>query len=144
LTGEPKLERKIGLGGGILLAFNGVLGSAIFALPALLAADYGTFSPWLFPVVAIGSLLIILPFARSASAFDRNGGPALYGAVFGRFAGFQLGWVYYVARAAAFAGNAMSSPPIWRDGGPEPTRAWREPPSSSAFPRSSPSSTSQA
>jgi amino acid transporter len=26
--------------------------------------------------------------------------------VFGRFAGFELGWVYYIARAAAFAANA--------------------------------------
>ena len=27
------------------------------------------------------------------------------GAVFGRLAGFELGWIYYVARATAFAAN---------------------------------------
>lgn len=102
----PVLERRIGLGGAILLSFNGVLGGAIFALPALLAADFGNFSPWLFLLVALVSLLIIIPFATSAAAFPESGGPAAYGAVFGRFAGFELGWIYYIARTAAFAANA--------------------------------------
>ena len=102
----PRLERRIGLGGAILLSFNGVLGGAIFALPATLAADFGSFSPWLFPLVAFASLLIIVPFARSAGAFPQSGGPAAYGAVFGRFVGFELGWIYYIARTAAFAANA--------------------------------------
>ena len=90
----------------MLLSFNGVLGGAIFALPATLAADFGAFSPWLFPLVALASLLIIVPFARSAGAFPQSGGPAAYGAVFGRFVGFELGWIYYVARTTAFAANA--------------------------------------
>ena len=103
---DPVLERRIGLGGSILLSFNGVLGGAIFALPALLAADFGAFSPWLFPLVALVSLVIIIPFAKSAGVFPESGGPAAYGAVFGRFTGFELGWVYYIARTAAFAANA--------------------------------------
>lgn len=102
----PCLKRRIGFGGATLLAFNGVLGGAIFALPGTLAADFGSFSPWLFPLVALGSLLIVIPFTRSAAAFPESGGPAVYGAVFGRFAGFQLGWIYYVARVVAFAANA--------------------------------------
>lgn len=103
---EPRLKRSIGLPGAILLSFNGVLGGAIFALPATLAADFGSFSPWLFPLVALASLLIIVPFARSAGSFPESGGPATYGAVFGRFVGFELGWIYYVARTTAFAANA--------------------------------------
>lgn len=105
---EPslRLERRIGLGGAVLLSFNGVLGAGIFALPALLSADFGTFSPWLFPLVALASLAIVIPFAQSAAAFPESGGPAEYGRVFGRFIGFELGWVYYLARAAAFAANA--------------------------------------
>ncbi len=103
---EARLERKIGLGGAILLSFNGAVGAGIFALPAVLAADFGSFAPWLFPSVAILSLLIILPFARSAAAFPQSGGPATYGRVFGRAAGFELGWIYYLARVAAFAANA--------------------------------------
>ncbi|WP_310468936.1 APC family permease [Sphingomonas sp.] len=102
----PRLERRIGLGGSTLLAFNGVLGGSIFALPATLAADFGSFSPWLFPLVALGAMLIVIPFTRSAAAFTESGGPAVYGAVFGRFIGFELGWIYYVARVVAFAANA--------------------------------------
>jgi amino acid transporter len=102
----PVLERRIGLGGAILLSFNGAVGASIFALPAILAADFGTFSPWLFPLVGLAALLVIIPFSRSVAAFPESGGPAAYGAVFGRFAGFELGWIYYIARAAAFAANA--------------------------------------
>jgi APA family basic amino acid/polyamine antiporter len=103
---EPRLERRIGLGGALLLSFNGAVGAAIFALPATLAADFGAFSPWLFPLVALGAMLVIWPFSRSVAAFPESGGPATYGRVFGRLAGFELGWVYYVSRSAAFAANA--------------------------------------
>jgi amino acid transporter len=105
LTGQP-LPRRIGLAGATVLSFNGAVAASIFALPATLAADFGNFSPLLFPIIAAAALLIVIPFARSAAAFPESGGPATYGAVFGRFAGFELGWVYYIARAAAFAANA--------------------------------------
>ncbi|MEO7366167.1 MAG: APC family permease [Sphingomicrobium sp.] len=103
---EARLERRIGLSGAIALSFNGAVAASIFALPAALATDFGGFSPLMFPIVAFAALLIIVPFSWSASAFPDSGGPAAYGAVFGRFAGFELGWVYYVARAAAYAANA--------------------------------------
>ena len=103
---DAELPRRIGLGGAILLSFNGAVGAAIFALPATLAAEFGAWSPWLFPLVALASLLIVVPFARSVAAFPESGGPATYGRAFGRFAGFELGWIYYIARAAAFAANA--------------------------------------
>jgi len=106
LNEGPRLQRTIGLWGSTLLSFNGAVGAAIFALPATLAADFGSFSPWLFPLIALGAMLVVWPFARSVAAFDESGGPATYGRAFGRLAGFELGWIYYVARAAAFAANA--------------------------------------
>lgn len=99
------LPRRIGIGGALLLAFNGAIGASIFALPATLAADFGTLAPWLFPLVGLASLLIAIPFSRSVAAFPESGGPATYGRVFGRLAGFELGWIYYIARATAFAAN---------------------------------------
>jgi basic amino acid/polyamine antiporter, APA family len=103
---EPQaLPRRIGVGGALMLAFNGAIGASIFALPATLAADFGTSAPWLFPLVGLASLLIAIPFSRSVAAFPENGGPATYGRVFGTLAGFELGWIYYVARATAFAAN---------------------------------------
>ena len=99
------LPRRIGVGGALMLAFNGAIGASIFALPAALAADFGTSAPWLFPLVGLASLLIAIPFSRSVAAFPENGGPATYGRVFGTLPGFELGWIYYVARATAFAAN---------------------------------------
>jgi amino acid transporter len=101
-----QLPRRIGLPGAVILSFNGAVAASIFALPAALAADFGGFSPLMFPIVACAALLIIIPFSWSAAAFPESGGPAAYGAVFGRFVGFELGWVYYIARAAAYAANA--------------------------------------
>jgi amino acid transporter len=105
LSEKHGLPRRIGIGGALLLAFNGAIGASIFALPATLAADFGTSAPWLFPLVGIASLLIAIPFSRSVAAFPESGGPATYGRVFGRLAGFELGWIYYIARATAFAAN---------------------------------------
>jgi APA family basic amino acid/polyamine antiporter len=101
-----ELPRRIGLIGAVALAFNGAVAASIFALPATLAADFGTFSPLLFPIVGLAALLIIIPFSWTVAAFPQSGGPAAYGAVFGRFAGFELGWIYYIARATAFAAGA--------------------------------------
>src|SRR5919112_2327971 len=100
-----ELPRRIGLLGAGALAFNGVVAASIFALPGTLAADFGAFSPLLFPIVGIAAMLIIIPFTWTVAAFPESGGPAAYGAVFGRFTGFELGWIYYIARATAFAAN---------------------------------------
>ena len=52
-------------------------------------------------------MLIALCYADLASRFDSSGGPQLYAsAAFGRFVGFQAGWMLYAARAAALAANA--------------------------------------
>lgn len=100
------LKRDIGPVGSALLSFNGIVGAGIFALPATLYLQFGTFSPWLFPLFGALILLIAIPFARLAAMFDTSGGPVAYTAVFGRAASFQVGWLYYVARSAALAANA--------------------------------------
>jgi basic amino acid/polyamine antiporter, APA family len=105
LSEAKGLPRRIGLGGALLLAFNGAIGASIFALPGTLASDFGTLAPWLFPIVGAASLLIAIPFSRSVAAFPESGGPATYGRVFGKLVGFELGWIYYIARATAFAAN---------------------------------------
>lgn len=103
--GSPELERTITLGGSALLSFNGLVGAAIFALPATLLIQWGTLSPWLFLAVGIGALVVIIPFARSAAKFPESGGPATYGLVFGRLTGFEMGWLYYVSKVAGIAAN---------------------------------------
>ncbi len=62
---------------------------------------------WLLLIAGLGVMLIALCYADLASRFDTSGGPQLYaGAAFGRFVGFQAGWMLYAARAAALAANA--------------------------------------
>ena len=87
------------------MSFNGAVGAAVFALPATLDADVGLWAALLFPAAALVMLLIALPFARAIAAMPGDGGPVVYGSAFGRLAGFELGWTYYIARVAAFAAN---------------------------------------
>jgi amino acid transporter len=104
LTGTA-LPRKVGAGGAALLSFNGAVGAAVFALPATLNGDVGVWAALLFPAAALVMLLIAVPFARAIAAMPGEGGPVVYGSAFGRLAGFELGWTYYIARMAAFAAN---------------------------------------
>jgi amino acid transporter len=102
---ERALPRKVGAGSAALLSFNGAVGASVFALPATLNGDVGPWAALLFPAAASVMLLIAIPFARAIAAMPGEGGPVVYGSAFGRFAGFELGWTYYIARLAAFAAN---------------------------------------
>lgn len=105
-SGDDLLRRDIGLFGSAFLAFNGVVGAGIFALPETLYSQFGAFSPWLFPLFGLLVLLVALPFARVASHFPVSGGPVVYAAAFGPMVSFQAGWIYYVARVTALAANS--------------------------------------
>jgi amino acid transporter len=102
---EP-LRRDIGFFGSAFLAFNGVVGGGIFALPATLHSQFGAFSPFLFPLFGLLVLVVAAAFARVAARHPLSGGPVVYAAAFGPAAAFQAGWLYYVARTAALAANA--------------------------------------
>lgn len=103
---ETSLRRDIGFTGSAFLAFNGIVGAGIFALPATLHGQFGAFSPWLFPLFCMAVLLIVFPFARLAALFPTSGGPVAYTAAFGPLASFQVGWLYYLTRVTALAANA--------------------------------------
>ena len=80
LTERQSLPRRIGVGAVLLLASTARSARPSSRFPATLAADFGTFSPWLFPIVGLAALLITIPFSRSVAAFPESGGPATYGA----------------------------------------------------------------
>ena len=104
---EPGLKREIGQLGFGSIALNGTIGAGIFALPAIAVERAGLFSPWVFVVCGLLIMLIVLSFARAASYFEATGGPVRYvTTAFGAFAGFQVGWLLTLSRAAAFAANA--------------------------------------
>src|SRR3546814_13606436 len=83
---------------------NGVIGSGIFALPAVAIAQTGYFSPWVFILCGLLILSVALPLARTAGFFDITGGPVAYTThAFGRYVGFPTGLLTYVRRVAAIS-----------------------------------------
>ena len=90
---------------------NQVIGGAIFLLPSQVAAQIGSWSPAAFLAIGFASLLVALCFAEVGSRFERTGGPYLYTrAAFGRFVGFEVGWMQWVTRVTSQAGivNAIA------------------------------------
>ena len=103
-TAAPALRRELGRWDLTAIGINQVIGAAVFAAPAALAAGVGAWSPWLVGAVGVASLLIALSFAEVSSRFDGTGGPYLYTrAAFGRFAAFQVGWLLWFTRVASWA-----------------------------------------
>ena len=106
--GERKLPRTVGFWGAALFPINGMIGSGIFAVPAILAAAVGAFAPWMMLVGAFLMLPLVLVFALHATRFDSHGGPVLYASeAFGRFFGFQAGWTRYASGVVAVAANTQ-------------------------------------
>lgn len=106
MPADEPLKRDIGFAGSAFLSFNGVVGAGIFALPAVLYAQFGAFSPWVFPLFGLLVLAVALPFVRTAGHFGVSGGPVVYAGMWGPAAAFQAGWIYYVARVTALAANS--------------------------------------
>jgi APA family basic amino acid/polyamine antiporter len=113
VTGSrPTLRRAVGLGGLTAIALNGVVGSAIFVLPATIYALAGAASPAAYLLAALLTALVVLCFAEAGSRFDETGGPYVYAReAFGPFAGFLVGWMFFLARLAAGAAiaNALAA-----------------------------------
>jgi amino acid transporter len=86
------------------IGVNQVIGSAIFLLPADVARQIGGWGPVAFLGVGLASLLIALCFAEVGSRFERTGGPYLPArAAYGRFIGFEVGWMMWFTRVASQA-----------------------------------------
>jgi len=100
----PSLRRTLGKWDLTAIGVNQVIGSAIFLLPADVATRVGNWGPLAFLGVGLLSLSIALCFAETGSRFDRTGGPILPArAAFGRFVGFEVGWMLWFARVTSQA-----------------------------------------
>jgi basic amino acid/polyamine antiporter, APA family len=110
---EPThLVRAIGRWGLAALVINSIIGSGIFGLPAIVAADLGRQSPFAYLVAAVGVGMIMGCFAEVASQFRQAGGPYLYTRVaFGRLPALKVAWLHWLSRltAAAAAINLFST-----------------------------------
>jgi amino acid transporter len=98
------LRRELGRWDLTAIGINQVIGGAVFAMPASVAALAGGWSPYLIVAVGIASLMIGVTFAEVGSRFDATGGPYLYTkAAFGRFPAFEIGWMQWFTRVASWA-----------------------------------------
>jgi APA family basic amino acid/polyamine antiporter len=101
---QPALRRVLGPWDLTAIGVNQVIGSGIFLLPADVARQIGPWGPVAFLMVGLASLLIALCFAEVGSRFDRTGGPYLPArTAYGRFVGFEVGWMMWFTRVASQA-----------------------------------------
>jgi len=100
----PTLRRALGRWDLTAIGINQVIGSAIFLMPSQVAALIGAWSPVAFVLMGLASLSVALCFAEVGSRFDGTGGPYLFTrAAFGRFVGFEVGWMQWFTRASSQA-----------------------------------------
>ncbi len=104
MSGRGKLKRDIGLAGLVGIGAGGIIGSGIFALPAIMGAVAGP--GFIIAVVAVGIIILILGlvYAELGSTYTITGGPySLPRKALGNDTGFVLGWGYFIY---AFTGTA--------------------------------------
>ena len=105
-TNEAGLVRGIRRWDLVALIINSMVGAGIFVLPARAYALIGPYSLLAFCICALVIALIILCFAEVGSRFKETGGPYLYAReTFGPAAGFQVGWMFWLARLTSSATN---------------------------------------
>lgn len=103
---KPGFVRAIGRWDLTAAVINGVIGSGIFGLPAVLAALTGVLSPLAALAAGGGILLIVLCFAEVGSRFREHGGVYLYArAAYGPLVGFEVGWLLVWTRLLSAAAN---------------------------------------
>ncbi|HEY7509954.1 MAG TPA: APC family permease [Vicinamibacteria bacterium] len=106
MTHDGRLVRAIGRWDFTALVVNGVIGSSVFGMPAVLAALTGAWSPLAVLLAAAGILAIVLCHAEVASRFREAGGTYLYAkTAFGSFVGFQAGWLSFWIRVTSMGAN---------------------------------------
>ena len=92
--GGPRLVRTMGRWSLTANIVNAVVGSAIFGMPAAVAALTGAWSPAAVVLAGLGIFPVVLCFAEVGSRFEAAGGPYLYAReAFGDGVGFAVGWI---------------------------------------------------
>ncbi|MBO0857098.1 MAG: amino acid permease [Chloracidobacterium sp.] len=105
-TTQKGLLRAIRRWDLVAVVINIVIGAGIFGLPSAVYALIGPYSLIAFAVCALVVALIALCFAEVGSRFSETGGPYLYAReAFGSVAGFEVGWLIWLARLTSFAAN---------------------------------------
>jgi APA family basic amino acid/polyamine antiporter len=106
---QPGLLRAVSRWQIVGLVLNDVIGSGVYLLPAGAAALLGGASVAAVALAGAAVLLVVLCFAEAASHFDQPGSAYLYAReAFGELAGFEVGWMTWLARVASVASLAVA------------------------------------
>ncbi|MCV7229584.1 APC family permease [Mycolicibacterium komossense] len=103
----PRSQQKahaLGLTSATGLVIGSVVGTGVFTMPAVMAGA-GTMSIVVLAVVAVGAMVLALLFGQLTKRLPHSDG-GLYAYAryeFGDFAGYLVGWSYWIS---AWAGNA--------------------------------------
>lgn len=99
---------KMGMWMAAALVVGNMIGSGVFLLPASLASFGGiSLLGWVF--TCAGAILLSLVFARLSRLVPRAGGPYAFSREgFGDFAGFLVGWGYWISIWVANAALAVA------------------------------------
>ena len=103
-TRNQKKAQAIGLPSATALVIGSIVGTGVFTMPAVLAGA-GTMGIVVLAVIAVGAMLLAVLFGQLAKRIP-NGDGGLYAYArheFGDFAGYFVGWCYWVQ---SWAGNA--------------------------------------
>lgn len=93
---DEGLKRVIEVQGLALSIVNGVIGSGIFVLPALVGIALGGFGVFGYIFCSIMLVCILLCYAEVGSKVTTSGGSYAYvEAAFGDFPGFVMNWLYF-------------------------------------------------
>ncbi len=103
---EVKLIRGISRWSLVAIVINSIIGAGIFGLPSKVAALIGSYSLFAFLICTVIIAFVVLCFAEVSSRFTETGGPYLYAKeAYGSLIGFQVGWLFWIARVTTFAAN---------------------------------------
>ena len=119
--GRPGLIRGLGPIATTALVVGNIIGSGIYVIPASLAEVAGPVSLLAWGIVAAAYLCLAVVYSDLAAAYPITGGLQVYvGRAFGRLAGLETGFLYWIscitgnaAFVTAFVGYLQVLLPQW-------------------------------
>lgn len=124
MSTSPGTVKSLGIAACTAVVVGNMVGSGFYLSPAAVS-PYGLLAIVMWAVMGAGAICLGLCFARLASVAPATGGPYAYTRMgYGDFAGFLIGWGYWISIwaslpviALAFAGAIVDLVPEWRTRG---------------------------
>ena len=108
-TGQPGLERRLGLADAVVIGLGSMIGAGVFAAFAPAAAAAGSGLLLGLGLAAVVAYCNATSSARLAARYPASGGTYVYGRErLGPFWGYLAGWGFVVGKTASCAAMALT------------------------------------